>query len=41
MKIHNVTGVVDKALMEFERRVFETPELGRKWMDDYLKKVLF
>ena len=33
-------GVVDKTILEFEKSVFETPDLGRKWMDDYLKKVL-
>ena len=36
-----VAGVVDKLILEFERRVFDTPELGRKWMDDFLKKVVF
>ena len=35
-----VAGVVDKLILEFEKRVFDTPELGRKWMDDFLKKVV-
>ena len=35
------TGVVDKLLTEFENRVFLTKKAGRKWMDNYLKKVLY
>ena len=33
------TGVVDKLLTEFEKRVFLTKKAGGKWMDYYLKKV--
>ena len=37
----DILGVVDKIILEFERRVFDSPELGRKWMDGFLKKVEF
>jgi hypothetical protein len=40
MKIDSI-GVVDKIILEFERSVFDNPELGRKWMDGFLKKVEF
>ena len=34
-----VSGIVDKLILGFESSVFETPEMGREWMDRYLKEV--
>ena len=32
-------GVVDKLLSEMENRICMTKKAGKKWMDEYLKKV--
>lgn len=32
-------GVVDKHIKEIERRVFDTVDVGEKFMDEYLKEV--
>ena len=34
-----ISGIVDKIMLEFERRVLLTKEAGRAFMDEYLKKV--
>ena len=34
-------GVVEKLLREFENRVFLNPNMGKRFMDNYLKKVKF
>ena len=34
-------GVVEKLLKEFENRVYTTKKIGKKFMDNYLKKVKF
>ena len=36
-----MSGIVDKLILGFETHVFETPEIGRRWMDGYLKQVLY
>ena len=33
-------GVVEKLLSEFENKVFLSKETGKKFMDNFLKKVL-
>ena len=30
---------MDKLISGFEKEVFENPEKGREWMDNYLKEV--
>ena len=32
-------GVVKKLLREFENQVFQDKKVGKRFMDDYLKKV--
>ena len=34
-----IVGVVEKLLREFENRVFQNKKVGKKLMDNYLKKV--
>ena len=36
-----IVGVVEKLLREFENRVFQDKKVGKKFMDNYLKKVSF
>ena len=38
---HFFLGIVDKLLSEFENGVFPTKTGGKKFMDDFLKKVHF
>ena len=32
-------GIVDKLILGFETKVFDDAEIGREWMDKYLKDV--
>ena len=34
-------GIVDKLLLEFERRVLPTETAGKAFMDSFFKKVLY
>ena len=36
-----IVGVVEKLLREFENRVFQDKKVGKRFMDNYLKKVSF
>ena len=38
-EIEIILGVVEKLLKEFERNVFSTRDLGKTFMNNYLKKV--
>ena len=40
-EVYNLcSGVVEKLLKEFERKVFSSKTLGKVFMDNYLKKVI-
>ena len=35
-ELHVLTGIVGKLVKELERKVFSTPEIGKKFMDDWM-----
>ena len=39
ISINYCLGVVDKLMTEFENRVFLTKKAGRRFIDEFLKKV--